>query len=224
MSTGALGDVCVDCNSRFTSRLLVNDFANIQVPNRQFVFPHVNFTCHAYITKWIFSGYFGGTPGSRFDLPEIQIWQQRDKGYFLRSSSGYNTIQKPLSIIGNSNIVYVPKFNIAVQPGQILGLFVRGQYSKNSTQIYFFESSKNAFPYYYKILPSIANVLTTLVPDSATIEHRYIPKLSLEICKLIFKYRCMVYYQLFTFLQHIQAHVQGLMYTNNKHSQSLMPL
>ena len=173
---------------------MANDFANVQVPNRQFVFPHVNFTCHAYITKWIFSGYIGGTPASRFDLPEIQIWQQRDKGYVLQNSSGYHTIQKPISVTGNSNIVYVPNSHIPVQPGQILGLFVRGKYSTNSTQIYFFESSKLTFPYYYKIIPSTANLLTTLVPDSATLEHRYIPKLSLEICKLTFKSKCMLYH------------------------------
>ena len=151
------------------------------------LFPSINFTCKGYIQKWIFSGDFEGTQTSRYELPEPQIWEKNGENvYHLRASSGFHTIIKPITKTADGRVEYIPNSNFPINAGAVLGLLIRSKYSDNYIQFHFLEHSSYATEYYYFDTSPNPDLQTSFNTTNAIKEKRYVPLITIELCKFHF--------------------------------------
>lgn len=125
---------------------------------------------------------FEGTPNDLFELPELQVWRNRDDHYRLRERSTYNNIHLPIVQDHELNKVwFTPKQPLDVDENEVLGLLLRSiDYSNSSVQLYF-EDSDLAAEYHYYITPSNPTLDDdTYYKASGTIGREYIPLITVE--------------------------------------------
>ena len=132
--------------------------------------------------NWTFSGGFEGTPNSKFDLPELQVWRNRDDHYRLRERSTYSNIQLPVvQDTGSSRVWFTPKTPLEVDEGEVLGVLIRSiDYSQNSVNFHF-KNSNSASQYHFYVTPSNPTIDDdTYYKASGTSGQQYIPLITVQ--------------------------------------------
>lgn len=151
------------------------------VNGRQYIFPSIEFTCTANVTKWIYFGRLGiQQPVRAEDLPELQVWERSNSDYVLQSSTGLDSVELPIQSNAQGHIEYIPSNPVPVTPGQVMGLLIRSRTSPlSSVDVYFLEIP-NQHEYYYTETETSQSVYEA---ESNPNGYLYVPQLSVELCE-----------------------------------------
>ena len=154
---------------------------------RQYIYPHLNFTCDVYITGWKFIGrlisYNGRLTPTSF--PSLQIWEGYKDTYRLQYNFGYEALGSTSSLASGQITYSLSTGGVLVKRGQIFGIFVPQPLASNTFVDLYFSQSESLPPYYYVLDHDNTEdgIIERFNVSMATEEALMVPQVTAMICK-----------------------------------------
>jgi len=160
------------------SKILSNKANTTVTPRRQYIFPHIEFNCDTYITKWMYRGRLRDdsiVPIQQY--PIFQIWEEGIiilADYIRDESTSYDDVVRPVEENEDGIIMFTPQKPVKVDDDSIFGLYI----PENPTDIYFEEDPFEARGYFFQ---ESSNELRIFRYFDSEEERKYIPQVTVEL-------------------------------------------